>query len=86
MVHERDVFLELDQYPPAATVRPQWPGSLPQGVALASLTTPDPVALDRQRRAPWIAPPARYESVVYAGRRAATLRGPDGTLVEMVGL
>ena len=41
MVHERDVFLELDQYPDAATARPGFDGWLPPGVAVGSFWHPD---------------------------------------------
>jgi catechol 2,3-dioxygenase-like lactoylglutathione lyase family enzyme len=80
MVHERDVFLELDQYPPAATPRPQREGELPPGVAICTLKHPafDTVCGD------WIRPPTPREGVVYGGKRAGTLRAPDGTLVEVV--
>lgn len=80
MVHGRDVFLELDQYPPAATPRPRHPGLLAPGCAVGTLWTPDFDALP----GPWITPPARREGVVYQGRRAATLKDPDGALVEIV--
>ena len=84
MVHERDVFLELDQMPPQATARPGYSGMLPQGVALGSLWHPDFEALTERNRDLWIAPPAAYDSIVYDGKPAATLRAPDGTLVELV--
>ena len=46
MVHEKDVFLELDQYPPQATVRPHYDGELPQGVASGTFLHPDFDALN----------------------------------------
>jgi catechol 2,3-dioxygenase-like lactoylglutathione lyase family enzyme len=84
LVHERDVFLEFDQMIPAATPRPAHAGCLPPGVSLCSLILPD--FSDRlERLAPWmIAPPTHPPGPVYAGRRAATLRGPDGTLFEVI--
>jgi hypothetical protein len=33
---------------------------------------------------PWIVPPVRRPGSIYGGRLAATLRAPDGTLVEMI--
>lgn len=80
VVHERDVFLELDQYPPAATPRPRHDGELPPGVAICTLKHPafDTVCGD------WVRPPAVRDGVVYGGRRAGTLRAPDGTLVEVI--
>ena len=84
MVHGKDVFLELDQMPPQATARPHYEGELPQGVALGTFIHPDFDALDARCKDIWITPPSAHESAVYAGKRAATLRALDGTLVEMV--
>ncbi|MEO1247011.1 MAG: hypothetical protein AAFX56_15115 [Pseudomonadota bacterium] len=86
MVHGKDVFLELDQMPPQATTRPHYDGELPQGVALGTFLHPDFEELTQRNRSLWIAPPAAYDSAVYGGRRAATLRAPDGTLIELVGM
>jgi hypothetical protein len=80
MVHGRDVFLELDQYPPAATPRAAPAGDLPPGIALATFAHPEFGEL----AGPWIVPPARHAGSIYGGRLAGTLRAPDGTLVEMV--
>lgn len=84
MIHERDVFLEFDQYPAAATPRPQHAGKLPPGVAIGTLVSPDFDARVQQFADWLIAPPAVRPGPVYKGRRAATLRGPDGTLFEIV--
>jgi catechol 2,3-dioxygenase-like lactoylglutathione lyase family enzyme len=84
VIHGRDVFLEFDQYPPAATPRPQHAGMLPPGVSLGSLTLPDFDARIDALADRLIAPPAKPPGVVYGGRRAATLRGPDGVLFEVV--
>jgi catechol 2,3-dioxygenase-like lactoylglutathione lyase family enzyme len=84
LIHERDVFLEFDQYPAAATPRPQHRGMLPPGVAMGTLLCPD-FAARAAKYADWlIAPPAKREGPVYAERDAATMRGPDGTLFELV--
>ena len=80
LTHGRDVFLEVDQYPQAATVRPQTPGELPPGVAMATLRHPEFDALE----GPWLAPPARRDGVIYGGRRAGVMIGPDGVRVEVV--
>jgi hypothetical protein len=80
MTHERDVFLELDQYPGAATPRPVHAGELPPGIAIATFKHPE---FDRLT-GPWIVPPARRDGIVYKGGRAGTMRAPDGTLVEVV--
>jgi catechol 2,3-dioxygenase-like lactoylglutathione lyase family enzyme len=80
VVHERDVFLELDQYPEAATPRAAAPGALPPAASIVTLLAPD---FDRIR-GPFIAPPVRRSGPLYEGGRAATLRDPDGALVEIV--
>ena len=79
MIHGRDCFLELDQYPDAATPRPTEPGALPPGVAMTTFRHPDFDALSG-----WIKPPTIRQGVVYGGKRAGTLRAPDGVLVEVV--
>ena len=84
MVHGRDVFLELDQLPAGATTRPRHAGDLPPGVALGSFWHPDFAAIDQRCQDEWITPPERYDSAIYLGKRAATMRAPDGTLVEMI--
>jgi len=76
----RNVFLEVDQYPAEAIPRPQYPGELPPGVAMATLVHPDLDALE----GPWIVPPHTPPGAIYGGARAATLRGPDGVLIEVV--
>jgi len=79
MIHGRDCFLELDQYPDAATARPTEPGALPPGVAVTTFRHPDFDALSG-----WIVPPVARDGAVYGGRRSGTLRAPDGVLVEVV--
>ena len=84
MVHGKDVFLELDQMPPQATKRPHYENELPQGVALGTFLHPDVDAIVARNEGLWIAPPAVRVGAVYGGKRAATLRALDGTLVELV--
>ena len=84
MVHERDVFLELDQLPESATTRPRHADDLPPGVALGSFWHPDFAAIDQRCQAEWITLPERYDSAIYHGKRAATMCAPDGTLVELI--
>lgn len=84
MVHEKDVFLELDQMPPQATTRPHYDGELPQGVAIGTFWHPHFDKIDAICNELWIAPPVVHDSVVYGGKRAGTLQAPDGTLVEIV--
>lgn len=80
MVHGRDVFLELDQYPAAAVPRPRHPGMLPPGVAIGTLFHPDFGSLP----GPWIAPPVVREGAIYRGQRAGSILDPDGAIVEIV--
>jgi len=80
MIHDRDVFLELDQYPPAATPRPHHPGMLVPGCAIGTLWHPDFAQLN----GPWVTPPVAREGPIYKGRTTATMKDLDGTLVEMV--
>jgi catechol 2,3-dioxygenase-like lactoylglutathione lyase family enzyme len=80
MTHDRDVFLELDQYPDQTTPRAASPGALAPGIAMATFIHPDLAAAP----GPWIAPPVVREGPLYGGRRAACMRAPDGTLVEVV--
>lgn len=80
VVHERDVFLELDQYPEMATARAKAKDSLPPAASIVTLLAPD---FDRIR-GPFITPPVRREGPLYAGGRVGTLRDPDGALIEIV--
>ena len=80
VVHERDIFLEVDQLPPQAGPRPRHPGWLPPGIAMTSLKVPSLDAIS----APFIAPPQAWESALYRGRRSATATDPDGALFELV--
>lgn len=74
-------IVEVDGYPAAATPRPSAPGALPPGNALVTLAVDTlPTGLD------WITPPAPRPGPLYAGRRAATTRGPAGELLELVAL
>ena len=79
MIDEDDVFLEVDQYPPEATARPGHDGMLPPGVALTTFKTHRMDELSG-----WLTAPAPHEGPVYGGKRAGTLRGPDGILAEVV--
>ena len=75
-----DICLELDQYPAGATPRVGLPGELPPGIGLCTFMLP---TLDRVP-GPWLSPPAVQAGAVYGGRRAGTLLGPDGMLVELL--
>ncbi len=69
-------IVEIDGYPDAATPRAIDPGHLPPGNAIVTLEVDslDALALD------WITAPAPH----FLGRRAATVRGPAGELLELV--
>ncbi len=81
--HGRDVFFEFDQYPPAATPRACYSGLLPPGVAIGGMTLPDFDAAIARLSDFLITPPQALEGPIYQGKRAATLRGPDGALYEL---
>lgn len=80
LIHDKDVFLELDQYPDAAIQRPHHDGMLVPGCALGTLYHPDFDALP----GPWLTEPTQRDGAIYQGKRVGVLRDPDGTLIEMV--
>lgn len=80
LIHDKDVFLELDQYPDAATKRPHYEGMLVPGCAIGTMYHPDFDALP----GPWMTPPTVREGAIYKGKRVGVLKDPDGTLIEMV--
>ena len=84
LTHERHVFLELDQYPTEAIHRPGGTDDLPAGISLGSFRTPRFAAINERLQDQWLAAPAAFDSIVYDGRRAATVRGPDGTRFELI--
>lgn len=77
---EGEVFLELDQYPAAATARPAHPGALPPGVAMCSMTCPDLARLDGH----WASPPVVRQGPLYGGKRVGMLQTPEGALLEII--
>jgi catechol 2,3-dioxygenase-like lactoylglutathione lyase family enzyme len=81
-IHGRDVFLELDQYPAAATERPQHEGMLVPGCCVGSFLHPDFDSI----KGDWVSPPKVRDGAPYNGKRSGTLRGPDGLLVEVIEL
>ena len=80
LIHDKDVFLELDQYPDAAITRPGHDGMLVPGCAIGTLYHPDFDALP----GPWLTPPTVRDGEIYKGKRVGVLKDPDGTLIEMV--
>lgn len=73
-------IVEVDEYPEAATVRQGSPDMLPPGNAMITLAVDDLDAL----AVDFIAPPVRRDGPVYGGRRAATVRGFAGELIELL--
>lgn len=73
-------IMEVNDYPAEATERPCNPGMLPPGNSLLTLAVDSLDALDL----PFIAQPRPREGALYGGRRAATVRGPAGELVELL--
>ncbi len=71
---------EIDQYPAAATPRAGVAGELPPGNAMISFIC---ASLDAVT-APFLAPPARHDGALYAGRRTAVVRGAAGELIELI--
>lgn len=82
MVHDQDVFLEIDQYPTEATPRPRPPGMLPPGCAMTTFQVPDWAGIS----GPWITEPEVQSGSIYGNRRCGTMTGPDGALIEIVEL
>ncbi len=74
------VFLELDQYPDAATERPRHAGALPPGVAITTMVYPDFDRLEGH----WSSAPVVRVGAVYGGRRSGVVTTPEGALLEIV--
>lgn len=74
-------IVEVDDYPEAATARPHHCGWLPPGNALVTLAID---RLDRVAAELFVAPPTILPGPLHSGRRAATLKGPAGELLELV--
>ncbi|MBU6379412.1 MAG: hypothetical protein KJS95_12900 [Gammaproteobacteria bacterium] len=73
-------LIQVDGYPAQADPRPARRGQLPAVVAMTTFTVRN---LDELALA-WLSRPAVRPGGLYAGRRAATVRGPDGELIELV--
>lgn len=73
--------VELHGLPSPAAQRAALPGELPAGVAIVSLEVRDVEGM----ALPWIAPLRRPKGRVYGGRPAATMFGPAGERIEMIG-
>lgn len=77
---EHGNLIEFDGYSEKAVIRPQAAGELPPGISMTSFAVHDLDAIDVE----WITPPALHPGAAYEGRRAATTRGPDGELIELI--
>jgi hypothetical protein len=72
--------IEMDQYPGEATERPHAPGELPPAISLVSFETDSLQSVSSLL----LAPPERIDQAPYHGRRAGTLRGTSGELIELI--
>lgn len=72
-------IVEVDDYPAQTQPRPALSGCLPPGNALVTLAVRS-LNLDLD----FITPPAVRQEAIYGGRRAATVLGPSGELLELV--
>ncbi|CAM3816223.1 hypothetical protein [Litorimonas haliclonae] len=84
LIHEKDVFLEVDQYPEQATQRPRHKGMLPPCAAIGTFLHPDFDRIDDLNKNNWITPPIKRSGPFYNNKRSGTLAAPDGTLIEIV--
>lgn len=82
--HERDIFLEIDNYPKNTINRPQHNDMLPPAIAIGSFIHPDFEKLSHINSQDWIKAPQKYDSIIYNGKLSASLRDPDGTLIEII--
>lgn len=73
-------IVEVDDYPEEAKPRPRGDGMLPPGNSMVTLAAHDLGALDLD----WIRPPVQREGALYEGRRAGTVTGPAGELLELL--
>lgn len=80
VTHDCDVFLEVDQYPPEATIRPKHNGMLPPGCAITTFWHPD---LDLVQQAQ-NKTAQMHTGALYAGKKSMVLEGPDNALIEVV--
>jgi hypothetical protein len=72
--------IEADQLPPNAVARKRPPGGLPPGVAIVTFACS---SFDRHRSM-FLAPARDAQLEPFRGRRAATIVGPSGELIELL--
>lgn len=77
---QRGNLIEFDGYPPPTTARPRTEGELPPAIALTSFAVRDLDAL----ALPWLTPPAIQPGLAYGGKRAASVLGPAGEIIELI--
>lgn len=80
LMHDFDVFLEVDQYPAEATERHKQNGMLPPGCAITTFWHPEFDLIQRAQSNPV----QTHAGVLYDGGKSILLEGPDGALVEVV--
>lgn len=80
LMHDFDIFVEVDQYPAEATERHKQNGMLPPGCAITTFWHPE---FDLIQRAQSNAAQT-HAGVLYDGKKSVLLEGPDGALVEVV--
>lgn len=80
MVHDKDVFFEVDQMPAAAITRPKYDGHLPPGIGITTIKVPSIAAI----KAPFMTAPSRRSGPIYQDQLAGTVTDPDGALFEIV--
>lgn len=73
-------FLELDEYPAHAPRRRTEQGELPAGIAMVTFEVESLDGIS----VPFIALPLASDAAPYDGRRAGTVRGVAGELIELV--
>jgi len=57
---------------------------LPPCAAIGSFIHPEFEKLMAINKDHWITPPEKRDSILYKGKRAGSLRAPDGTLIELI--
>jgi hypothetical protein len=77
---EHGNLIEFDGYSENTTPRPRRKGELPHSIAMTSFIVRDLDAL----KLDYITPPAVRSGLAYQGRRAATVVGPAGELIELI--
>ena len=84
LTHERDVFLEIDEYPESTEARPCHDGFLSPCVAIGSFVHPEFSALEKRNAGMWLSEPQVRDSIIYAGKPVGILKSPSGTLIEVI--